>query len=40
LPPISVIEHRMHQLRCRDCRARTSAQLPDVIGSSAFGPRL
>ena len=42
LPPISVIvtEHRTHQLRCRDCRARTSAQLPDAIGASAFGPRL
>jgi transposase len=42
LPPISAIvtEHRTHQLRCRRCRARTSAQLPDVIGASAFGPRL
>ena len=42
LPPISVTwtEHRTHQLRCRDCRARTSARLPDAIGSSAFGPRL
>jgi transposase len=42
LPPISVIvtEHRTHQLRCRHCRARTSARLPDVIGASAFGPRL
>jgi transposase len=40
LPPISVIvtEHRTHQLRCRHCRARTSAQLPDVVGASAFGP--
>ena len=30
LPPISVIwtEHRTHQLRCRHCRARTSAPLP------------
>ena len=29
LPPISVVfsEHRTHQLRCRQCRARTSAQL-------------
>ena len=36
LPPISVIwtEHRTHQLRCRDCRARTSARLPDEIGGS------
>lgn len=42
LPPISVIltEHRTHQLRCRCCRARTSARLPDGIGDSAFGPRL
>ena len=36
----SVTEHRTHQLRCRDCRARTSARLPDGIGGSAFGPRL
>ena len=42
LPPISVIwtEHRTHQLRCRHCRARTSARLPEQIGGSAFGPRL
>ena len=42
LPPISVIwtEHRTHQLRCRHCLARTSAQLPDGIAGSAFGPRL
>ena len=42
LPPISVIwtEHRTHQLRCRYCRARTSARLPERIGGSAFGPRL
>ena len=42
LPPISVTftEHRTHQLRCRHCRARTSARLPDGIGTSAFGPRL
>jgi transposase len=42
LPPISVtlIEHRTHQLRCRHCRARTSAPLPDEIACSAFGPRL
>ena len=31
LPPISVVwtEHRTHQLRCRHCRARTSARLPE-----------
>ena len=42
LPPISVIvtEHRTHQLRCRHCRARTSARLPELIGASPFGPRL
>jgi transposase len=42
LPPFSVIvtEHRTHQLRCRRCRARTSARLPELIGSSPFGPRL
>ena len=42
LPPISVIvsEHRTHQLRCRHCRARTSARLPELIGASPFGPAL
>jgi transposase len=41
LPPISVIvtEHRTHQLRCRHCRARTSARLPELIAASPFGPR-
>jgi transposase len=41
LPPISVIwtEHRNHQLRCRHCRSRTSARLPDQISGCAFGPR-
>jgi len=42
LPPMSVIwtEHRTHQLRCRSCRARTSAQLPEQLAGSVFGPRL
>src|SRR4051794_32182603 len=42
LPPISVIcsEHRTHQLRCRHCRARTSARLPAEIAASPFGPSL
>jgi transposase len=42
LPPISVIwsEHRTHQLRCRHCRARTSARLPGIVGGYAFGSRL
>jgi transposase len=39
LPPISVTwtEHRTHQLRCRHCRARTSARLPELLVSSPFG---
>jgi len=42
LPPISVllVEHRTHRLRCPECRARTTAQLPAGIAGSAFGPRL
>jgi transposase len=42
LPPISVLfsEHRTHQLRCRHCRARTSACLSTEIAGSPFGPRL
>ena len=42
LPPMTVTwtEHRTHQLRCRDCRARTSARLPQETGGSQFGPRL
>jgi transposase len=42
LPPIGVIvtEHRTHQLRCRKCRARTSAPLPQQIDGSPFGPVL
>ena len=42
LPPISVIvsEHRTHQLRCRHCRARTSARLPELLASCPFGSRL
>ena len=42
LPPISVTwtEHRTHQLRCRDCRSRTSAPSPGQIARSGFGPRL
>jgi transposase len=42
LPPIGVIltEHRTYQLRCRHCRARTSARLPAEIGVSVFGSRL
>ena len=42
LPPISVrwTEHRTHQLRCRQCRSKTSARLPAGIGGCAFGSRL
>ena len=42
LPPISVIvsEHRTHRLRCRHCRARTSARLPALVAGSPFGLRL
>jgi transposase len=42
LPPISVIvsEHRTHRLRCPTCRAKTTAELPDGIGASRFGPNL
>jgi len=42
LPPISVsvTEHRTHQLRCRHCRARTSARLPELLAGSPFGLRL
>ena len=42
LPPISVlvVEHRTHQLRCRECRERTTARLPAEIAGSVFGPRL
>jgi hypothetical protein len=42
LPPISVVftEHRTHQLRCRCCRARTSASVPEEIAGSPFGCRL
>ncbi|MGH2988292.1 MAG: IS66 family transposase [Solirubrobacterales bacterium] len=41
LPPIAVTvsEHRMHGLRCPRCRARTAAELPAELSSSAFGPR-
>jgi transposase len=42
LPPISVVltEHRTHRLRCPECRTKTTAELPDGIGCSAFGPNL
>lgn len=41
LPPIAVrlTEHRTHRLRCPECRAKTTAELPDGLRDSAFGPR-
>lgn len=41
LPPIAVslTEHRTHRLRCPECRAKTTAELPAGIGGQAFGPR-
>jgi transposase len=42
LPPTSVIltEHRTHRVRCPRCRVGTTAELPDGLGCTAFGPRL
>ena len=42
LPPIGVmvLEHRTHRLRCPECDAKTTAALPDGVGSSAFGANL
>jgi transposase len=42
LPEIAVVvsEHRTHRLRCPDCRAKTTAELPAELPGSAFGPRL
>ena len=41
LPEIAVVlsEHRTHRLRCPDCRTKTTAELPERLGTSAFGPR-
>jgi transposase len=41
LPPIAVrlTEHRTHRLRCPECRAKTTAELPVGIAGQAFGPR-
>jgi len=41
LPPIAVqiTEHRTHRLRCPECRAKTTAELPAGLAGSAFGPR-
>jgi len=42
LPPIAVTvsEHRLHRLRCRECAAETRAELPTGVPGGAFGPRL
>jgi transposase len=42
LPPIAVrvTEHRLHDLSCPECAARTRAELPVGVPRSAFGPRL
>lgn len=42
LPPIAVVvsEHRTHRLRCPDCRAKATAELPGELFGSAFGRRL
>jgi transposase len=42
LPPtaVTVTEHRAHVLRCPGCGKCTRAELPEGIGSGAFGPRL
>lgn len=41
LPPIAVrmTEHRTHRLRCPECEAKTTAELPAGLAGSAFGPR-
>jgi hypothetical protein len=41
LPPIAVrlTEHRTHRLCCPQCKAATTAALPDELKGSAFGPR-
>jgi transposase len=41
LPPIAVrlTEHRTHRLRCPECEAKTTAEIPAGIAGSAFGPR-
>jgi transposase len=42
LPPIAVwvSEHRLHGVCCRECAARTRAELPAAVSRSSFGPRL
>lgn len=42
IPPIepTVIEHRLHQLKCQGCGKTTRAKLPTGVPTSQFGPRL
>lgn len=42
IPPVepTIVEHRLHALTCRRCRAVTKAALPEGVGPGAFGPRL
>jgi transposase len=42
IPPISpiVIEHRLHQLECSGCGAKTRAELPKEVNKSGYGVRV
>jgi transposase len=42
LPPIAVVyfEHRIHRLRCPECKKKTAGVLPREVAGSAFGPDL
>jgi transposase len=37
---VTVVEHRLHRLRCPVCAAETRAELPAGVPEGAFGPRL
>jgi transposase len=37
---VRVIEHRCERLRCPDCGAEASGELPGEVSGSVFGPRL
>ncbi len=37
---VTVIEHRCQRLRCPRCGTERTAQLPEEVAASAFGPRL
>jgi hypothetical protein len=42
IPPVKpvVTEYRLHRARCKSCRRRVTAPLPDNVNASAFGPRV